>query len=80
MDELGERATARIIIDDLPLYRVRVTSGAPGYRLVEFGRKLFSARNWAECFAVGDLRCAVESYDRHTGQTVRVLGEFSESV
>lgn len=58
-----------------PLYRVRVTSAAPGYRLIDFGRRMYSAAKEADRINAtgGDLMAIVESYDRHTGETIRDL-------
>lgn len=67
--------TTVLSLDHLPLYRVRVTCGVHGCRLIDFGRRLFSARAEAATFAgIGDLVAIVEAYDRHTGQTLRVVG------
>lgn len=60
---------------DLPLYRVRVIGGGPGYRLTDYGRRLASARYDAADIndSCDGLTATVEAYDRHTGATIRVL-------
>lgn len=64
-----------INLPSLPLYRVRVTSGVPGCRLIDFGRRLFSARAEAATYdGIGDLVAVVEAYNRHTGETLRIVG------
>ncbi|MDE2103649.1 MAG: hypothetical protein KGL39_40800 [Patescibacteria group bacterium] len=59
----------------LPLYRLRITSADPGFRLVDFGRRLNGALTEADAINAvgGGLVATVEAYDRHTGATLREL-------
>lgn len=70
--------TADLIAGLPPLsgYRVRITSDSPGYRLVDFGRRLFSAGNEAARINAigGGLIAIVEKYATATGATLRTFG------